>query len=458
MHRVAATSASRAFDAIVIGSGVIGTSTALALSRCGYKVCVVDKNRSPGEGTTSYSSGICRSSYSIQDSVNFAWEGYQYWKNWEDFVATKDNRGHARLRECGAAFLRSPNSTHFLDKSVKCMSSAGLHLEEWDIQTAKDRLGKIGWDLDHSYNPRRIDDPDFGIPVKDQRISGAVYCPTMGYVSDPQLATQNLCLAAQYNGARFIFLKQVVEIIQSNGKVKGVKLNDDVKLEAPVVVNACGPYSSNVNRMAFSSDNPNSVPNDMRLTTRPMRQEVAYTHAPPGVDMDKDGLFTADLDVGVYLRPEVGNKILVGGIEPPCDPTEWFDGDPKDLDINLTENWTNYVYRAALRIPTLPIPSARNMQGIVSLYDVTPDWTPIYDKSALSGYYMAIGTSGNQFKNAGVAGELMAGIIDYCENGYDHDSNPFQFEMKRSNNGQFVNSKSFSRLRDVNDTSGSVMG
>ena len=160
----------------------------------------------------------------------------------------------------------------------------------------------------------------------------------------------------------------------------------------------------------------------------------------------------------MYLRPEVGNKLLIGGIEPPCDPVEWYDGDPAAVNTNLTENWTNYVYRAALRIPTLPIPTSRNMQGIVSLYDVTPDWTPIYDKSALGGYYMAVGTSGNQFKNAGIAGELMAGIIDYCENGYDHDSVPLQFETKRSNRGKFVNSKSFSRLREVNDTSNSVMG
>ena len=28
--------------------------------------------------------------------------------------------------------------------------------------------------------------------------------------------------------------------------------------------------------------------------------------------------------------------------------------------------------------------------------DVSDDWIPIYDQSSLPGYYMAIGTSGNQ--------------------------------------------------------------
>ena len=48
------------------------------------------------------------------------------------------------------------------------------------------------------------------------------------------------------------------------------------------------------------------------------------------------------------------------------------------------------------------------------MYDVSDDWIPIYDKSSLPGYYMAIGTSGNQFKCTGPAGYLMASIIEYA--------------------------------------------
>ena len=32
----------------------------------------------------------------------------------------------------------------------------------------------------------------------------------------------------------------------------------------------------------------------------------------------------------------------------------------------------------------------------MACYDASEDWTPIYDKSKLNGYFMAIGTSGNQ--------------------------------------------------------------
>ena len=87
------------FDVAVIGAGVIGTSTALSLARLGYRVGVFDSKSGAGTGTTSYSSGICRMFYSIPDSVKFAWEGYHYWREWEDFVAIK-TEAHARLREC----------------------------------------------------------------------------------------------------------------------------------------------------------------------------------------------------------------------------------------------------------------------------------------------------------------------------------------------------------------------
>ena len=175
--------------------------------------------------------------------------------------------------------------------------------------------------------------------------------------------------------------------------------------------------------------------------------------------MNKDGMFIVDLDVGAYWRPEVGNKILIGGTEPACDPMEWVDGDiDTDMDLSLSENWTNYVYRVALRVPGMPLPSGRGTQGIVSAYDVTPDWTPIYDKSSLNGYYLAIGTSGNQFKNAAVAGVLMSQLIDACENGHDHDREPLQLELTKSNPGNFIDTKRFSRLRDLSDTSGSVLG
>lgn len=463
------------FDVAIAGAGVIGCSIALGLSRLGYKVCVIDSNHDAGAGTTSFSSGICRTMYSIVDSVRFSWEGYQYWKEWPDFIGVHDSRGYAKLREPGAVFLKTHNSKDFLSKCTNCLKEVNIPFEEWDLQQSKEILSKFQWNLAHSYNPKRIDDPEFGVPV-EYAIEGSVFFPKTGYISDPQLAAQNLCLAGQLtnkhknNEVTYVFHHSVIDVSQSNGAVNGFKIkhsdsniNEILTINAPIVVNATGPYSNAFNNMVFSSNSLTGrqeyIENDMLIRTRPLRQEVAYCDAPPGLNLEEcNAPLTADLDTGVYFRPEVGNKYLIGSIEAACDEHIWVDGDLKDLDTNLTDNWSNYIYRAALRIPSLRIPSSRNSQGIVSTYDVTPDWTPIYDKSSLKGYYMAIGTSGNQFKNAGIVGELMGKLIDGCENGQNHDENPVLLETKRTNPGQYVNLGSFSRRRGLNDTSDSVMG
>ena len=97
------------------------------------------------------------------------------------------------------------------------------------------------------------------------------------------------------------------------------------------------------------------------------------------------------------------------------------------------------------------------VQGVHAFYDVTGDWSPIYDKSSLDGYYLGIGTSGNQFKNAGPLGMIIAGIIDNGVNGVDQDKHPFQLEMTYTKPGDYIDTSAFSRLRQP--TSGTnVMG
>ena len=70
---------------------------------------------------------------------------------------------------------------------------------------------------------------------------------------------------------------------------------------------------------------------------------------------------------------------------------------------------------------------------------------------------MAVGTSGNQFKNAPVAGKMMAALIDYCEGGNDNDVDPLMFRLERI--GREVNAGFYSRRRRINtESSFSVLG
>lgn len=429
-------------DAIIIGSGVIGTAIALELAKKGCHVLSIDSNPEAGHGPTSGSCAIVRVHYSTMDGTAMAWEGYHYWKEWESYIGGKDPRGMAEFRETGCLVMRTPENK-MLNTHIENSRTLKIPFEIWDREQILNKLPI--YNLKSYSPPRLLDDDHFG-QSNGSEVSGGVYWPTAGYVTDPKLSAQNMQWAAENNGAKFLFGQTVVDIIKSSGRVGGVKLKSGEEIHAPVVINVAGAHSSGVNKMA-------GVLNEMTISTRALKQEVAHVPAPEGFDFYNDGLVVSDSDIGCYVRPEQGNHILIGSEDPDCDPKEFVD--PASYERNFTDQWTVQVHRYAQRVPTLGIPS--KIQGVVDLYDVTEDWIPIYDASSLAGYYMAIGTSGNQYKNAPPVGKMVASLIEYCESGGNHDAEPHQFTLPYI--GQEIDVRFYSRKREINsESSFSVLG
>jgi len=433
----------RTADAIIIGAGVIGAAAAFELAKLGWKTLSVDRNTQAGHGSTAGSCAIIRMHYSTLDGTAFAWEGYHYWRDWVDYLEALDPNGLAEFRETGCLVLKTEQNGQ-LAKHVENSRALGIPFEEWDAARIRARLPV--YDLTRYYPARRLDDPDFGEPTGGE-ILAAVHWPNGGYVNDPALSAQNLAHAAKAKGAAFRLGATVSAILQDGGRAKGVRLADGEELHAPVVINVGGPASARINGMA-------GVLGDMTISTRPLKQEVVHVPAPPGFDFERDGLIVSDSDIACYCRPERGNHILIGSEDPPCDPLP-FVADDADYDRNFTEQWRTQALRYAQRVPTLGIPS--QMRGVVDLYDASDDWIPIYDKSMLPGFYMACGTSGNQYKNAPIAGKMMAALVEYCEAGNDHDARPLRFRLPYI--GREIDVGFYSRKREINrESSFSVLG
>jgi sarcosine oxidase subunit beta len=433
---------SKSYDAIIVGAGIIGACTAYELSRKGYRTLNIDKLPAAGYGSTGNSCAIIRTHYSTYDGCALAYEGFFYWDDWANYLGVEDERGLAKFHKTGC-FVMKTELNDYLRPICRNMDALGVPWEAWDLETLKAKMPI--YDL-HSFAPvKRPEDPDFGT-TSGALMAGAVFFPMAGYISDPQLATHNVQRAAEAKGAMFLFNSEIIEIRQVEGRVAGVTLQDGERIDAPVVVNVAGPHSYLINRMA-------GVEEGMNIKTRALRQEVAHVPAPEGFDFETNGFVTSDGDIGCYCRPETGNHILIGSEDPACDEREWVD--PDDFNRDFTEQWQAQVYRVAQRIPSLGIPS--RMKGVVDLYDVSDDWIPIYDKSDLAGFYLAIGTSGNQFKNAPVAGAMMAELIERCEKGQDHDKEPVQLELRHS--GRTIDLGFYSRRREINEESSfSVLG
>lgn len=421
---------------VVIGAGVIGASIALELSRDGYDVTVVDQGPAAGAGSTSASSAIIRFSYSTWDGVALAWESMFRWANWAEHLGTVDDLGLARFFRTGMVVLDHPGSNRA--QVLSLFDRAEIPYEAWTPAQLRARVPAL--DASRFGPPRLPSDNRFwDTPTESV---GAYFTPDAGFVDDPALAAHNLMVAAVAHGAEFRFRQQVAAIERSGSRVAGVKLASGEVLTADVVVNAAGPHSSIVNRMAYVLD-------EFTVSTRALRQEVHVAVAPASFTLDEGGVVVADGDLGTYFRPHPGGTVLVSGVEAECDPLVWVE-DPDFFDeLPSAEVWEAHLLRLARRVPDLEVPP--QPRGLAALYDVSDDWIPIYDRTSLDGFFVAIGTSGNQFKNAPMVGVLMTALIGACGAGHDHDAEPVRVRCHHS--GHTVDLGHFSRLRPKNPAS-----
>ena len=105
-------------DAIIIGTGVIGTAVAFEMAKNGWKTMSLDRNAQIGHGSTAGSCAIIRMHYSTFDGTAFAWEGYHYWRDWKAYLGLPDGHALAKFKECGCMVMRTKANGN-LDKHLE---------------------------------------------------------------------------------------------------------------------------------------------------------------------------------------------------------------------------------------------------------------------------------------------------------------------------------------------------
>ena len=429
-------------DVVVVGAGVLGASIALEMQRSGRSVTVVDKGVAVGGGSTGSSSAVVRYNFSTLAGVISAWESAHRWWSWADHLDVPEGVGPlAAFHRCPMLFFEPAG----FDRAhmVGLLEDVGVEWEVLDRKALARRFPQL--DTRTFYPPCRPDEARFFDDPGE--LLDCVVTPDAGFIDDPQLAAANLMDVALLHGSVLRLRTRVVGLATVGGRLAGVRLADGSTISAPVVVNAAGPWSSELNRLA-------GVTAEMAVPTRPLRQEVHVVPSPDGFSMDGGGVMVADMDLGYYSRPQPGGTLLVGGVEPDCDPLEWLEDPDEASPTPTVECFEAQVWRLARRLPDLAVPLRPT--GLAGVYDVTPDWLPIYDRSSLDGFYLAIGTSGNQFKNAPLVGQMMLDLVDACEAGHDHDADPVTTDCHHI--GRTLDLGTFSRLRTGVVTSGTVLG
>ena len=214
---------------------------------------------------------------------------------------------------------------------------------------------------------------------------------------DTVSAAQDLLEAVRREGVRVRFQTKVTGVRTTGGRVDGVDLADGTGIDAPVVVNAAGPWASQLADMAGL---------DFGWTIKPIRAQVIYRERDPELVPGPIPVI-GDSSGGIYLRPESdGQQILVGSILEE-DEQDYVD-DPDDFNNNLDAAFRDTkIYALHHRFPTLPYKGG--ITGLAGLYTMNvEDVHPVIGPTSIEGFVVANGFSGHGFKEAPSVGSMIA--------------------------------------------------
>jgi sarcosine oxidase subunit beta len=358
---------SESFDAVVVGAGIVGASTAFHLAKLGgLRVCVVDK-AGPCEGGTAKSCAIVRSHYSVVSNTQITLRSLEMFNRFRDWL--EDDEAACGFVRTGYMIV-APEGARAAAMRVALgqQQGVGAHTSEVSREEARERHPLLN--------------------LAD--IAVAAYEPDSGY-ADPYLATTSFLGAARKKGAVIRTGEAVTRVQVSGGRVVGVE-TENATISAPVVVLACGPWSRSLAE-PLGLDLRLDVSRHVVLT---FAAEDPYGSRYPIVkDMTTENK--------MYFRPASGDVALVGTGDYGTPISH-----PDDMDENVGDDFALLQgAQLALRVPSFA--DARLTASWVGAYDITPDWNPVLGLvEAIAGLSLNYGFSGHGFKLAPAVGLLLA--------------------------------------------------
>ena len=352
------------YDVIVIGAGSVGVPAALAMAEAGVEVLVLDQFASSGQGSNKAAIGGIRATHSDPAKIRLCLRTLEIVKTW------KETHGHnIEWTTGGSSFVA------YRDKEEKTLK--GL----LEVQHA------YGLNIDwHDKEELLAIIPD----LNRDGLIGGTFSPEDGYCSTLLLG-HALYDAAKTAGATFRFNEPVAKILVNDGRIRGVATSTG-RYEAPVVINAAGPWARQVGELV-GLDHPVRPDSHEGGITEP----VAHFLDPMVVDI-RPAPGSAN-----YYFFQLATGQVVFCITP--SPNIWGE------DRRETSDFLPMVARRMVDLmPRLKnIRVRRTWRG---LYPMSPDGSPLVGWSReVEGYLMAIGMCGQGFMLGPGLGDLLARAV-----------------------------------------------
>lgn len=357
----------KSYDAIVIGAGVIGTSVAYHLARLGCtNVLVLDRTQI-GAGTTSQSSGILRTHYSVIENVRLAQASWRIFNDFSNYL--QDEEASAGLVKSGY-LIAAPDGAKLspLRAALEAQRAQGIQVDLLDAHQAASLLPIARFD--------------------DAALIG--YEPEAGF-ADAYLVATSFARAARRLGVKIKEGVEVHQLIVENGRVAGVETSEG-RFDAQTVVSVQNIWSTDIERWTGIS----SPVKAERHAVLALEGPDAYTFKMPVYkDLGSPGM--------LYCRSYGGNQMLVseGIVGETLDKPDNEQGDiSMDYMVEVGE-------QVAERFPSFE--TAGVASSWTGVYDVTPDWNPVLGRLPdLPGLVVGYGFSGHGFKLSPAVGLVLA--------------------------------------------------
>ena len=347
-------------DMVIIGGGVMGASTAYHLAVRGMKnIVLIERDELFGQGATGRCAGGVRYQFGTEINIRLSLASLPMIERFKDETSQDVN-----YRKCGYLFVltQEKDVTEF-QQNVSLQNSLGAKTEwlggdevrsQLPVMNLKDALGGTFNQQDGLVDPNSV---------------------VMGYVS-----------AAQRMGVQAINNAEVNGIRVNGDKVTGVETAHGL-IETRLVLNAAGPWSAQIGRMA-----------GVHIPVQPIRRQIFTTTPLPEVPSDFP--FVIDFSQSLYFHRE-GEGLLIGMSNPDEKP---------GFDQNVDDDFELINLEAAItRMPL--IEKAGRASHWAGLYEVTPDAHPIFGRTPVDGFLLVTGFSGHGFMHGPISGKLMAEYI-----------------------------------------------
>lgn len=357
---MAVSSASRSYDAVIVGGGVIGLSCAWRAARRGGRVAVVERSQPPA-GATRVAAGMLAPvgelAFGEPELLKLNLEAAQLYPG---FVAELEEASGM------ATGYRREGALHVALDRDEAAGLRRIHELQRSLELGAEWLP-----------PRRCRELEPGLTPS---LNGGVHAPQEGSV-DPRALSAALLAALAAEGAEVRTGTEVAAALFDGERIAGVHTESGEELRAGTVVLAAGAWSARAEWL----------PEAGRPPVRPVKGQVLELRP------REDGAPCKRIVASerVYLVPRPDGRLIVGATV-----------EEQGYDTTVTAGGVHELLREAYRL--LPeVAELELVDAAAGLRPGTPDNLPLAGPSPLDGLLWATG----HFRNGILLAPLAANVI-----------------------------------------------